>query len=58
VAQALTPSLDLGTAFYQIRASNFVLMTRTFLLAQDPVPPPHGRARRFWRRSPPRPPGG
>ena len=42
-AQALTPSLDLGTAFYQIRASNFVLMTRTFLLAQDPVPPPHSR---------------
>ena len=36
--QAATPSLDLGTAFYQIRASNFVLMTRRFLLAQDPIP--------------------
>ena len=42
-ALAFTPSLDLGTEFYQVRASNFVRMTRNFLLNQTPSPPAHSR---------------
>jgi hypothetical protein len=43
LAQAATPSLDLGTEFYQIRASNFVRLTRSFLLTQASELPPHSR---------------
>ncbi len=43
VAVSATPSLDLGTEFYQIRASNFVRMTRSFLMSRAPEIPPHSR---------------